>query len=137
MKNWKKKKQKKDNFAIKFIVVHQTGTKPGVVLREMDKLPYHYVITKSGKLVNVKPLKHTDRTIEVALSGGMDSYGNHMDGRTEAQKETLFNTLVLLTESFDDAMIIGADELYVYGFPNPGFNIKAWLANYIPAFLAA
>lgn len=136
MKNWKKK-QKKNKFAIKYIVVHQTGTKPGVVLRELDKLPYHYVITKAGKLVNVQPMKPSGCTIEVALSGGMDSYGNHMDGRTEAQKETLFNTLVMLTEAYPDAEIIGADELYVYGFPNPGFNIKAWLQNYIPAFLVA
>lgn len=136
MKNWKKKKAKL-KFAIRHIVVHQTGTKPGVVLRELDKLPYHYVITKAGKLVNVRPMKRTDRTIEVALSGGMDRYGNHMDGRTEAQKETLFNTLVMLTESFPDAQIVGADELYVYGFPNPSFNIKVWLGNYIPAFLAA
>jgi hypothetical protein len=133
-KNWKKKQQK---FDVKYIVVHKTGTKPGVVLKELDKLPYHYVITKAGKLLNLKPLKAMDSTIEIALSGGMDRHGNHIDGRTEEQNETLFNSLVMLVEAFPDAMIVGADELYVYGFSNPGFDIKSWLHSYIPAVFFA
>jgi hypothetical protein len=125
------------SFDIKFIVVHQTATKPGVVLRDMDKLPYHYIITKSGKLLNLNPVKADDFTIEVALSGGMDSFGNHMDGRTEAQKRTLFSALAMLAVAFPEATIVGADELYVYGFPNPGFNVQKWMAHFIDSLIAA
>lgn len=138
-KNWKKqqKRQKQQQFDVKHIVVHKTGTKPGVVLKELDKLPYHYIVTKAGKLLNLRPLKAKESTIEIALSGGMDKHGNHIDGRTEEQNETLFNTLVMLVEAFPDAKIKGADELYIYGFSNPGFDIKSWLASYIPAVLFA
>ena len=132
-----RRENKTDKTKVKYIVVHQTGTKPGVVLRDLNKLPYHYVITKAGRLINLRPVKPSDGTVEVALSGGLDSYGNHMDGRTQAQKDTLFLTLSMLADTFPDAIIIGADELYVYGFPNPGFNVNIWLGNYIAAFLAA
>jgi N-acetylmuramoyl-L-alanine amidase len=133
----KKKKAKVQKFNIRYIVVHMTGTKPGVAIKELDKLPYHYLITQGGRLINVKPLQPLDGTIEVALSGGLDKKGKHVDTRTELQEETLFNTLVMLTEAYPEATIMGADEVYPYGFANPGFDIKSWLNNYIPAFLQA
>jgi len=134
MKNWKKNAKKK-KFDIRYFVVHKTGTRPGVALKELDKLPYHYLITKTGKLINLKPLKPTDGTIEVAISGGVDLHGNHVDSRTEGQNETLFNALVMLVEAFPAAKIMNADELYVYGFANPGFDARSWAHSYIPVFL--
>src|SRR5436305_12850627 len=120
----KKRKLKKQKFNVRYIVVHTTGTRPGVVMRELDKLPYHYLITQGGRLINIKPLEPTDGTIEVAMSGGLDKHGNHVDKRSERQNETLFNTLVMLTEAYPEATIKAADELYLYGFPNPGFDVR-------------
>ena len=133
----KKRTPKKKKFNIRYIVVHTTGTKPGVAIKELDKLPYHYLITQGGRLINIKPLQPLDGSIEVALSGGLNKKGNHVDTRTGAQEDTLFNTLVMLTEAYPEATIVGADELYVYGFSNPGFDVKNWLNDYIPAFLQA
>lgn len=135
MKNCKIKRSRR--FAIKYIVIHKTGTKPGVALKDLDALPYHYIVTKGGKLINIRPLQPTDGTIEIAISGGVDRHGNQVDGRTEEQNETLFNSLVMLVESFPSAKIVGADELYIYGFSNPGFDVKSWIHSYIPAFLQA
>jgi hypothetical protein len=149
MESWKvkqrkmkkrKMKQKEMNvpkFNVGHIAVHKTATKPGVALKDLDSLPFHYLIKKSGELINLKPLLPLDGTIEVALSGGIDNRGNHVDDRTEGQNETLFNTLVMLTEAFPDAKIVGAGELYVFGFPNPGFDVRSWVHDYIPEFLQA
>ncbi|MBS1773430.1 MAG: hypothetical protein JST82_11280 [Bacteroidetes bacterium] len=140
----KKKQKKRKAFTrqnnIRYIVVHTTGTRPSIAFNELDKLnryPYHYIITPHGKLLNLRPLLPSDGTIEIALMGGLNKEGIHADTRTEAQNDCLFTTLVLLTEHFPEAVIKAADELYQYGFANPGFNVKEWLANYIPAFLIA
>ncbi len=125
----------RQNTNVRYIVVHCTGTKPNMLVRELDKLPYHFIITRNGRLINLKPISANDGTIEVAWIGGLDKHGNHVDNRTEEQNETLFNTLLVLTEKFDEAEITGADKLYIYGHPNPGFDLKAWLNEYIPAFL--
>ena len=122
---------------IKYIVVHSTSTRTDMLVRDMDKLPYHFLITRSGKLISLKPRLATDETIEVAWLGGLDRQGRHVDNRSERQGQTLFNTLVLLSEQYEEAHIVGADELYVYGYSNPGFDLKEWLAEYIPAFLQA
>jgi N-acetylmuramoyl-L-alanine amidase len=132
-----RKKLRKKKFDIRFIVVHTTATRPGVAIKNLDELPYHFLVTKGGKLINLKPLRAADTAIEIALSGGLDRRGKHMDTKTQQQADTLFNTLVMVTEAYPDAQIVGADQLYPYGFANPGFDVKQWLADYIPAFLLA
>lgn len=133
----KERKMEAQQFNIRYIAVHKTGTKPGVAIKELDSLPYHYLITRGGRLINVKALLPLDGTIEVALSGGLDKKGNHVDNRTDEQNDTLFNTLVMLTEAFPEAKIVAANELYVFGFPNPGFDVRSWVHDYIPNFLQA
>jgi|GEM_PF-1638555 len=130
-------KRKNDSSYVRFIVVHNTATKPDMLLSELDRLQYHYLITKAGILLSLKSVKAQDGTIEIALVGGLDKEGNRVDCRTPRQNETLFNTLVLLTERHKLAKIIAADRLYVYGFPNPGFDVLDWIANYTPNFLKA
>ncbi len=135
-----KKERRREAFArsnVRYIVVHSTGTKPDMLLSELDILPYHYLITKAGKPLNLKPVTAKDGTIELALVGGLDKQGNRVDCRTERQDETLFNTLVKLCEGYPHAKIIAADKLYVYSHPNPGFDLQQWLASYVPDFLAA
>ncbi len=118
------------------IAVHCTGTRR-ISVNELNKLPYHYLVTASGKLLPVKPLSCEDLIINVAWLGGRDKHGNSVDNRTEQQNQTLFTTLVLLTEQYVDAKIIGADECHQYGYPNPGFDVKTWLGSFVPAFLLA
>lgn len=130
---YNKRNVRQDN-NVRYIVVHCTGTRR-MLVNEMDKLPYHFVITRAGRLINLKPIAPTDGTVELAWLGGLDKNGRHVDNRTGEQNETLFNTLLVLTEKFDEAEIVGADKLYVYGHPNPGFDLKAWLNDYIPTFL--
>lgn len=122
---------------IRYIVIHSTVTKPDMLLSELDHLPYHYLITKAGKLLNLKPVKVSDGTIEVALIGGLDKDGNRVDCRTHRQNEVLFNTLVQLSERYPQSKIVGADKLYVYSFANPGFDVQSWIAGYTPDFLQA
>ncbi len=126
----------KSKQAVTRIVLHCTGTHPDTLV-DTSQQPFHFAVTQAGKLVNIKQVGTTESEISVAWIGGLDSKGNHLDNRTEPQKETLFNTLVLLSEYFPGATIVGADELNTYDFPNPGFNIKDWLRSYIPAFLDA
>lgn len=122
---------------IRYIVVHSTGTKPDMLLSELDNLPYNYLITKNGKLLNLKPVNSTDGTIEVALVGGLDKFGNRVDCRTDRQNEKLFEKLVKLSERYPTAKIVSADKLYVYAYANPGFNLQQWLVDYVPEFLRA
>ncbi len=122
---------------VRYIVVHSTGTRQDMQVKELEKLPYHYLLTKKGRLISLKPFQPKDGTIELAWLGGLDEQGRHVDNRTEEQNESLFTTLLLLSERFPEAKVVGADQLYVYGFANPGFDIRAWLDDYMPAFLQA
>lgn len=70
---------------VRHIVVHSTGTRADMLVKDMDKLPYHFLITRSGKLINLKPRLATDSNIEVAWLGGLDRTGRHVDNRTERQ----------------------------------------------------
>lgn len=122
---------------IRYIVVHSTGTKSDMLLSQMDKLPYHFLVTKAGKLLSLKKISGTDGTIEIALIGGLDKEGNQIDCRTELQNDTLFNKLVQLLEKYPNAKIVPADKVYLYAYPNPGFSLQQWITDYVPAFLRA
>jgi hypothetical protein len=124
-------------YNIRYIVVHITGTKPDMLLSDLDKLPYHFLVSRAGKLLNLKKTLSTDGTIEIALIGGLDKEGNRVDCRTERQNETLFNKLVQLLEKYPKARIVPADKVYVYAYPNPGFDLQQWITDYVPAFLRA
>ena len=129
------KRNTKGNTSVMHIAVHTTGTRPEMRLTQLDNLNYHYLVTRSGKLLSLKPVKRKDKIIDIAWLGGIDKSGKHVDNRTPEQNDTLFNTLMLLSERCDIAEIVPADKLYPYGFPNPGFDLKKWLAGYIPDFL--
>ena len=122
---------------MRHIVIHSTQTPPNISLSDVDKMPYHYIITKAGKLLKAKEFTAKDTACEIALLGGLDKEGNRCDTRTAAQSEALFNLLVLTTELFPRATIVPADQLYVYSYANPGYDLKGWLNDYIPEFLQA
>ncbi|PWV45928.1 hypothetical protein [Chitinophaga sp. S165] len=122
---------------IRYIVIHSTGTKPDMLLSDLDKLPYHFIVTRAGKLLKLRPTLSTEGTIEIALVGGLDKEGNRLDCRTERQNETLFNKLVQLLEKHPNAKVVPADKVYLYAYPNPGFNLFQWITDYVPAVLRA
>ncbi|HYD22684.1 MAG TPA: hypothetical protein VEB40_14480 [Flavipsychrobacter sp.] len=136
MKHRIKKKDKTENavskYDIRYIVVHKTGTRQSETINDLDSLPYHYVITKADKLINLRPLQPADGTVEVAMIGGIDKKGFHSDNRNELQNRTLFFTLAAISIAFPEAKMLGADQLYKYGFANPGFNVSDFMTHYCP-----
>lgn len=120
---------------MKYIVVHSTGTNIRQTI-DHSKMPYHFIITLSGRLLNLNQVDAKDGCVDVAYVGGIDKKGTMQDTRTVIQCECMFNTLVLLSEQFPDARIVGADELYGLK-ERPGFNVKSWLQEYVPVMLLA
>ncbi len=120
---------------IKHIVIHNTATSPDMLFRDKQLLPYHFLIAASGKVTCIHAVKRDDTTVEIGIAGGIDATGTHADTRTPEQCDTLFNTLIYLTEHFPEATIAGADELAPFPFANPGFCIPKWLNDYVPSFL--
>lgn len=76
---------------------------------------YHYAIEADG---TIQPLLdeyrisngvkgHNRNSINVAYIGGIDSKGNPIDNRTEAQKESLLKLLKELKQHYPSAIICG------------------------------
>lgn len=128
------KRNVKQSHNIRYIVVHCTATRR-MLVNEMDKLPYHFLITRAGKPVFLNAIRPTDGTIEIAWLGGLDKNGKHVDNRTPEQEHCLCYMLLALTGILGDAEVKAADELYRCEFPNPGFDLKAWLDDYMPVYL--
>lgn len=110
---------------IKFIVVHctaghQNSTVKGILKYWKEDLRwktvgYHYLITDSGKIVNLltedknsNGVKgYNDESINVCYIGGVDEDLKPIDNRTETQKEALIDILTTLKEKYPRAVIKG------------------------------
>lgn len=114
------------------VVIHSTGTRPNVKAKELKKLPFHFLITRSGKLLRLRKPHRDSRTIKLALAGGINRHGEPVDNRTERQSDTLFNALVVLSETCDTGHIKSSKAVR-----QSGFDVQGWLREYIPAFLQA
>lgn len=110
------------------IVVHSTQTLP---TKLHHAFPFHYIIHRNGKISKGKQYEPDDVLIQIAYVGGISEDGKLIDNRTTEQTVTLFNTLVLLTEKFKEAKIVGADEQFGK-ICYPGFHVKHWLKSYTP-----
>ena|SRR5438552_3005606 len=116
---------------IRYIVVHSTQTLPTELYQS---LTYHYFIHRNGKVVTGKKLTAGDGCVQVAYVGGIDKQRKVCDTTTSEQSEALFNMLITLSEKYPEAKIVSADE--IFGKENfPGFNVRQWLKNFIPATL--
>lgn len=120
---------------MRYIVVHSTGTSVRQTLNTAA-LPYHFLITPSGRLINIRPVQAKEGCVDIAYQGGLDKKGSLNDSRTSSQCDCMFTTLVLLSEQFPEARIVGADELYGSN-ESPGFAVKSWLQEYVPSLLLA
>ena len=116
---------------VRYIVVHSTQTLPHEL---HHSLVYHYIIHRNGKVVEGKKLLAADGCIQIGYLGGVDKAGNITDTKTEKQSEALYNTLIRLSQKHPQAKIVSAED--VFGKQNnPGFDVKDWLKNYVPAAL--
>jgi len=134
---------------IKYIVVHSTATSPTQTLEALKKSwedeqgikkpCFHYVILRDGEIVQTLRRKTAtgslgvnNECIHIAYMGGIDKEGNAADTLTQAQKDSLFDLLVELSEKHHTAEIVGQDEIVPDSGTSPCFNIRQWLASYIP-----
>lgn len=114
---------------VRYIVVHSTQTLPTELYHS---IVYHYIIHRTGKVVQGKKLLSTDGCIQIAYLGGVDKERNISDTKTEKQSEALYKTLVKVSAKHSHAKIVSAEE--IFGRQNhPGFDVKEWLKNYVPA----
>lgn len=75
---------------------------------------YHYVIRRDGSIEKGRPeemvgahcLNHNRHSIGICYEGGIDAQGNHTDTRTDAQKKSMRELLVDLTERYPNALIV-------------------------------
>lgn len=114
---------------VRYIVIHSTQTLPHEL---HHSLVYHYTVHRNGKVAEGKKLLSTDGCIQIAYLGGIDKDRNVVDTKTEKQSDALYTTLVKLSEKHPAAKVVSAEE--VFGKQNnPGFDVKSWLKNYVPA----
>lgn len=140
---------------INYIVVHCTATPPtttaGAIkkywkeVRGWDKPGYHYLILRDGEAIQLLHEKQIScRTyprhrecIHIAYIGGIDKEGKPFDNRTTAQKHSMFDKLVELSEKYPKAKIIGHRDFPGVKKSCPSFDVREWLRNYEPDFKQA
>ncbi|MGZ4038466.1 MAG: hypothetical protein ACXVPQ_11600 [Bacteroidia bacterium] len=116
--------------SVQFIVVHCTSKYP------QKKGAYHYKVKRSGEVLQRLGEKHNCEISEITGCPCISIIyaGNAKDGDqhipTPRQEQALFDKIVQLSERYRDAQIVGAHDLT--GEPKPLFDLKAWLANYVP-----
>lgn len=135
---------------IKYIVVHCTATPPETTIESIQRYwkeqlgwknpGYHYIIKRNGEIVCTHDEKnisngvkgYNKNAIHISYIGGIDKEGNAVDNRTPAQREALFNKLVLLCEKYPDATILGHRDFPGVTKLCPSFDVRAWLKEYMP-----
>jgi N-acetylmuramoyl-L-alanine amidase len=135
---------------IKYIVVHCTATVPDTKIESIRKYwkeklgwknpGYHYIIKRNGEIVRLQPenlnangVAGNNRfAIHISYIGGVDKEGKPVDNRTNAQKHTMFNKLVSLSEKYPGATILGHRDFPGVKKMCPGFDVSEWLKNYTP-----
>lgn len=123
---------------IHFIVVHTTGTPPGILPR-LYPPRWHYLIRRTGEVQLLMDertptpydKKKAPSAIHIALQGGLDKQGNTCNTITKMQEDALFDTIVSITEHHPEARAVGAD-LWDSEQRGPGFDVPGWLKGYTP-----
>ena len=136
---------------IKYIVVHCTATPPTTKVesikrywkeqRGWDDTPgYHYLIQRQGNLIQLLDesknsygvYAHNSNCISLAYIGGVDKDGKPQDNRTDAQKHSMFDLIVSLTEKYPNAQVLGHRDFAGVKKACPCFDVKKWLSEYEP-----
>lgn len=136
---------------VRFIVIHCTATPPNTTVESIrrywkevkgwgDTPGYHYLIKADGEILTLLDeslnsngvYAHNSECISMSYIGGVDNNGKPKDTRTIMQQRTMFNKIIELSNRYPKAQTVGHRD-----FPNihkacPCFEVKTWLANYIP-----
>ena len=123
---------------IKYIVAHTSATPQDTTIASIQRYwkvnlgwknpGYHFIIDKLGNVTNIFPIEqvsngvsgYNSNSIHIAYIGG-----EHIDDRTDAQKEAMRGVILTMKAMFPDAIIQGHRD-----FPNvrkacPRFDAKA------------
>jgi N-acetylmuramoyl-L-alanine amidase len=136
---------------IKYIVVHCTATPPTTTVESIkrywkeqrgwsDTPGYHYLIQRQGNLIQLLDesknsygvYAHNSNCISLAYIGGIDKDGKPQDNRTDAQKHSMFDLIVSLTEKYPNAQVLGHRDFAGVKKACPCFDVKKWLSEYEP-----
>jgi N-acetylmuramoyl-L-alanine amidase len=136
---------------INYLVVHCTATQPTATVEAIKKYwkevkgwgdtpGYHYLIHRDGEIeqlldesqMSYGAYGHNTECVHISYIGGIDKDGKPLDNRTFAQKHSMFDKLMELSEKYPTAKILGHRD-----FPNvqkacPSFDVREWLRNYEP-----
>lgn len=135
-----------ENYNIDFIVVHCTATKSdqNIGASQIDswhrqngfeEIGYHYVIRRNGAIESgrepTKVGRHTkgfnNKTIAVALVGGVDDSLNPENNFTRAQFDSLRNFISDTVKTFPSIKVLGHNQIRNKSCPS--FDVAAWLEN--------
>lgn len=130
---------------ITHIVLHCTATPQATTVASIRrywkdvkkwKSPgYHHIIVPDGTIANLLPIEevsngvagHNANSIHISYIGGIDSKGNALDNRTDAQKATQVELLKKYKAMFPDAIICGHRDFPGVKKSCPSFDVKTWL----------
>ena len=136
---------------IKYIVVHCTATPPTTTIEAIkrywkeqrgwgDTPGYHYIIERDGTIVQLLDesknsngvYQHNSACINISYIGGIDKDNKPIDNRTDAQKHSMFDKIVELTEKYEGSEVLGHRDFPDVHKACPSFDVREWLKNYEP-----
>lgn len=127
---------------INFIVVHcnpsvQTATADAAQVNNAEA-NIHYKMTARAKMTKSLPEGRNSHLGSVTgnecLCIGVEP-GLHRNGLprlTRSQETVLFDKIVQLTERYPGATVVGSDHLEATSTSSQPFNVRSWLASYVP-----
>jgi N-acetylmuramoyl-L-alanine amidase len=144
----------KNSRNVKFIVIHCTATQPDTSIESIKKywkevkgwkdVPgYHYIIKPNGEIIKLLDedknsygvYAHNNECISISYIGGIDKQGKPKDTRTRKQENAMFYKVIELSNRYPEAKIVGHRDFAGVKKACPSFDVKKWLANYLPDFL--
>lgn len=127
---------------INYIVVHCTATQPEASVKAIQKFwreergwknpGYHFLIDRFGIVHTLAPLEQVvngvkgfnSQSVHVSYIGGITKAGKPYDTRTNEQKTSMFNLLMILRQKFPDAIIQGHKDFSNVNKACPSFEAK-------------
>ena len=129
---------------IKYIVLHCTATHQSATIEAIQnywrevlkwKNPgYHWLIKPNGVGIQLHPIAipsngvagFNKHSIHISYIGGIDKFGNAVDNRTNAQKQTMMDLIIRLRKQFPFAEIRGHRDFPGVSKDCPSFDVKEW-----------
>lgn len=96
---------------------------------------YHYLIKPDGSYEKIHPIEqpsngvagYNSHSIHISYIGGVDSKGNPVDNRTDAQKATQTKLIKKVRPYALNAKVLGHRDFPGVKKACPSFDVKSWL----------